>query len=92
KANRLHRLFEAADRISLAKNQAWIGRVVEVLVDTEDAKVKEGGLLSGRTRENKIVHFQGEGIRAGDRVAVLIQEAMPHYLKGSLVAKPQSLQ
>jgi len=91
KADRLHRLFETADRISLAKNQAWIGRVVEVLVDTEDGKVKDGGLLSGRTRENKLVHFRGEGIKAGDRVAVLIREAMPHSLKGSLVAKPQSL-
>lgn len=91
KANRLHRLFETADRISLAKNRDWIARAVEVLVDTEDGKVKEGGLLSGRTRENKIVHFKGEGSKEGDRVAVLIEEAMPHSLRGSLGVSPQNL-
>ncbi|MBI3990231.1 MAG: tRNA (N6-isopentenyl adenosine(37)-C2)-methylthiotransferase MiaB [candidate division NC10 bacterium] len=91
KANRLHRLFEAADRISLTKNKAWIGRAVEVLIDTEDRKVKEGGLLSGRTRENKIIHFKGVGNKEGDRVMVLIEEATPHYLRGSLVVNPSSI-
>jgi len=84
KARRLHMLFELQDQISLAKNQALVGKEVEVLVDTADAKVKEGNLFSGRNRENKLVHFKGQGIMEGELVRVRIEEASAHYVKGLL--------
>jgi len=84
KARRLHMLFELQDQISLAKNQTLVGKEVEVLVDTADAKVKEGDLFSGRNRENKLVHFKGQGIMEGEFVRVRIEEALAHYVKGLL--------
>lgn len=90
KARRLHELFELQDHISSTKNRAWIGREVEVLVDSDDAKVKEGGFFSGRTRGNKLVHFKGQGVREGDLVWVRVEEVAAHYLRGFLCSPRRS--
>ncbi len=85
KAERLHRVLRAQDAHSLARNRQWIGRRIEVLVDRELSK-RDSGLLAGRARQNKIVHFAGKYLEEGSTATVEITEATAHHLKGVLIA------
>jgi len=85
KATRLSRVLALQDEISLQRNQAIVGRVVEVLAD-QGLRKRATGLAAGRTRENKIVHFSGGAVEEGNLVKVEIMQARPHHLKGVLIA------
>src|SRR5437588_7313747 len=52
---RFERLVALQERISLERNAAEVGRTVEVLVEGTGRK----GGVQGRTRTNKIAHFDG---------------------------------
>jgi tRNA-2-methylthio-N6-dimethylallyladenosine synthase len=54
KSRRLQLLNEAQQSIQREKNRLRLGMEADVLVDTEEA-----GLVSGRTREFRIVHVEG---------------------------------
>ena len=54
-AERFQRLRVVVERSALAKHEARVGRVEEVLV--EGPSKKDPAVLSGRTRQNKLVHF-----------------------------------
>ncbi len=83
KARRLSRLLEVADRVVAQRNAALVGRRMEVLVD--GASKKDPRELSGRTRGNRVVNFDGRGARSyGELVYVRITQAMPHSLRGAL--------
>lgn len=80
--NRL--LLEDQDRVGLARNEAWIGRTVEVLA--EGPSLRNAASWAGRTAQNKIAIFAPRpDLRAGDRVAVRITRAKPQTLYGRLV-------
>src|SRR5262249_35092691 len=81
-AERLERLVDAVERHALVRHVARVGRVEEALV--EGPSRKDPNVLSGRTRQNKLVHFSGDVV-AGDRVEVQITSAAPHWLRGELV-------
>ena len=49
------------------------------------AKKGGPGVYSGRSRQNKLVHLEGKGLRPGTVVEVLVEHAAPHFLKGKLV-------
>ncbi|HXW81189.1 MAG TPA: MiaB/RimO family radical SAM methylthiotransferase [Acidimicrobiales bacterium] len=83
-AERFERLRHVVERSALARHQARVGRSEEVLVEGP-AKKGGPGVYSGRSRQNKLVHFDGEAIRAGTVVEVLVDQAAPHFLKGKLV-------
>jgi tRNA-2-methylthio-N6-dimethylallyladenosine synthase len=84
-AERFERLRVVVERSALAKHRARIGRTEEVLV--EGPSKKDPAVLTGRTRQNKLVHFASErSLRAGTFADVCIVEAAPHHLKGELVA------
>jgi tRNA-2-methylthio-N6-dimethylallyladenosine synthase len=85
KAERLCRVQELQGRLSLDHNRALIGQAVEVLCDRELQK-RDPGLGAGRTRQNRIVHFRGEGVKEGSCVTVQITNATSHHLKGVLIA------
>jgi tRNA-2-methylthio-N6-dimethylallyladenosine synthase len=85
KASRLSRVLEVQRHLSLERNRALIGCVVEVLADRELRK-RDSGLGAGRTRQNTIVHFQGGDVAEGSLITVEIREATPHHLKGVLIA------
>ncbi|MFI5340342.1 MAG: tRNA (N6-isopentenyl adenosine(37)-C2)-methylthiotransferase MiaB [Candidatus Methylomirabilales bacterium] len=85
KAERLSRVQELQWRRSLDRNRALIGQAVEVLSDRELQK-RDSGLGSGRTRQNKIVHFRGESVEEGSLLDVEITDATSHHLKGVLIA------
>ncbi len=77
-------LLEDQDRIGLARNEAFIGREVTVLV--EGPSRRNPSRWSGRCGENKIVIFKPhERQAAGDRVTVRINRAKPQTLYGQLV-------
>lgn len=81
---RLSRVLEIQDRITLTKNQACIGREFDILIEGESKKDKRN--LTGRTRGYKIVHLPMEkGISVGDVVRVRITSATLASLKGEVV-------
>jgi tRNA-2-methylthio-N6-dimethylallyladenosine synthase len=87
-AERMTRLLEVVEPHALAKHRARIGRVEEVLV--VGPSKRDPAVLSGRTRQNKLVHFAPErGADAGDLVDVEITDAAPHWMRGRVVADPR---
>jgi tRNA-2-methylthio-N6-dimethylallyladenosine synthase len=82
-AERFSRLKVVVERSALAKHRARIGRVEEVLV--EGPSKKDPSVTSGRTRQNKLVHFPGPALAPGTFAAVRVTGAAPHHLSGELV-------
>jgi tRNA-2-methylthio-N6-dimethylallyladenosine synthase len=80
---RYDRLIDVQERISLESNAAMIGRRFQVLVEGEGRK----GRAAGRTRSNKLVHFDVEGRpRPGSFADITITDAHPHHLDGVAAA------
>jgi tRNA-2-methylthio-N6-dimethylallyladenosine synthase len=90
KRRRLNALLDLQEKIGLERNQEWIGRETEVLVDEQRSSSSHGSLgssrLAGRNRENKLVHFPGEASLIGTLVAVRVDYAGPYALVGSLAS------
>ena len=83
-AERFERLRVVVERSALAKHEARVGRLEEVLV--EGPSKKNPSVLSGRTRQNKLVHFTPpQPVRAGAYATVEITRAAPHHLIGQFV-------
>jgi tRNA-2-methylthio-N6-dimethylallyladenosine synthase len=84
-AERFERLRVVVERSALAKHRARVGQTEEVLV--EGPSKKDPAVLSGRTRQNKLVHFpSAQPLRVGTFADVRITAAAAHYLTGELVA------
>jgi tRNA-2-methylthio-N6-dimethylallyladenosine synthase len=74
---------------SKADGEAQLGSVQEVLVEGE-SKLSGGAgptQLSGRTREDRIVHFFGNPRLAGTLATVRIDAATPYALVGEIVTR-----
>ena len=83
-SERFQRLHVVVERSALAKHEARVGRLEEVLV--EGPSKKDPSVLSGRTRQNKLVHFAPpQPLRAGAYATVEITRAAPHHLIGQFV-------
>ncbi len=82
-ADRFERLRIVVERSALLRHEDRIGRVEEVLV--EGPSRKDAAVLTGRTRQNKLVHFASEPIRPGSYATVRVTGAAPHHLRGDLV-------
>jgi tRNA-2-methylthio-N6-dimethylallyladenosine synthase len=87
---RFDRLRVVVERSALAKHEARVGRIEEVLV--EGPSKKDPSVLSARTRQNKLVHFRSPmTLRTGSYVSVEITRGAPHFLEGrflELLAEP----
>jgi tRNA-2-methylthio-N6-dimethylallyladenosine synthase len=81
---RFDRLVTLQERISLERNAESVGQRVEVLVEGQGRK----GRASGRTRSNKLVHFDASP-PPGSFAEVTITGAHPHHLDGELEASGQ---
>jgi tRNA-2-methylthio-N6-dimethylallyladenosine synthase len=82
---RMQRLVEVVEGHALRKHSARIGRTEELLV--EGPSKKDAAVWSGRTRQNKLVHFVPSGsTRPGELVDVRVTSAAPHFLRADLVA------
>ncbi|MEX2100398.1 MAG: tRNA (N6-isopentenyl adenosine(37)-C2)-methylthiotransferase MiaB [Acidimicrobiia bacterium] len=87
---RMARLLEVVERHALAKHEARVGHTEEVLI--EGPSKKDFEVWSGRTRQNKLVHFSPgqHSVRAGGTATVLVTSAAPHFLRGDLVGVEES--
>jgi len=81
KKERIALLIARQKRISLARNQARVGKVEEVLVESAGAD----GSVFGRTRANRPVTFPGGPALVGSRRSVRILRAGPQALFGEAV-------
>lgn len=82
-ADRFERLRVVIERSGLAKHEARVGRIEEVVI--EGPSKKDPSITTGRTRQNKLVHFPvSEVLRPGTYADVLVTSAAPHYLRGEL--------
>ena len=81
--NRLAVLQKVQREITLQKNRELEGRMEEVLVEGRSKQTPQD--VTGRTRSNKIVNFEGDLTLAGKLVAVRITKAYPHSLRGAIV-------
>jgi tRNA-2-methylthio-N6-dimethylallyladenosine synthase len=83
-ADRFERLRVVVERSALQKHEARIGRVEEVVV--EGPSKRDASVLTGRTRQNKLVHFRADdALGAGTFADVQVTGAAPHHLTGELV-------
>ncbi len=82
KKDRLERLMDIQNQISLKKNQEMLGEVVEVLVDGESKNDPE--MYSGRDRKNKLIIFPGKKDIKGKIVQVKIGRVQSFTLFGEL--------
>ncbi len=83
KLKRLGRLIDIQKRITQEKNQCAVGRKFEVLV--EGISVKNPEELQGRTRQNKIIVFQGEKNLIGELINVKVLTAGCWALRGERI-------
>lgn len=83
KEDRLVRLNDQNKANTLASNQKYIGREMEVLIDSFETH-KGKNINTGRTRNNKIVHIPCDENMVGQFVTVEITGAKTWYLKGKL--------
>ena len=80
-AERYQRLVDVVEEVAWAENRAQIGRQVEVLVAVgEGRKDAETQRLSGRARDNRLVHLAPCDAEAGDFVTAEVTYAAPHHL------------
>jgi tRNA-2-methylthio-N6-dimethylallyladenosine synthase len=85
---RYQRLVEVVNEIAWSENQQLVGRTVELMVaEGEGRKDASTHRLSGRARDNRLVHFTPVDqvgapveVRPGDMVQVAVTYAAPHHL------------
>jgi len=83
KRQRLARLLELQNEITLKKNRSLVGTIQEVLV--EGVSKKGNGQVTGHTPCNRIVNFSDSRARVGQLVPVKVAEASSHSLLGEPV-------
>ena len=83
---RFERLKEVLDRSALRKHEARVGRREEVLVEGPSRRNQQ--MLSGRTRQGKLIHFPvgDEALRAGALALVDVTHGAPYHLLGTYVS------
>jgi tRNA-2-methylthio-N6-dimethylallyladenosine synthase len=82
KGERLRFLNSVVTEVSHRRNKRYLDKTVEVLV--EGRSDRSANRLSGRTRTNKIVNFEGSDGLIGELVDVHIQSANPWALRGAI--------
>ncbi len=87
KKRRYEKFMSAQAGISLEKNQALRGRKMKAIVDEVDGKSAICRLASQAPEVDGVVFVDGEGLKAGDFVRVLITEAYDYDLKGELFSE-----
>ena len=83
KSERLQRLFEKHNKIAFQLVKRYENTLEDVLVESFEEK---DGIASGRTTQNKIVHFKGDKSLIGQTLRVKIHQAFPQTFKGEKTA------
>ncbi len=85
-SERYDRLIDLVGRVAHAENQALVGRRIEVMfADGEGRKDAATARMSGRARDNRLVHIRvpeaaEDRPRPGDFAEVEVTYAAPHHL------------
>ncbi len=79
-SKRFSQLLKLQDSITYKKNKALEGQILKVLV--EGLSDSDGDKLTGRTRTNKIVNFNGDIDLIGEILRIKIIDAKLHSLSG----------
>ncbi len=85
KKRRLAILNDTVKEASKKSNINSIGKTYEVLVEKikeDDEKNENKRIAEGRSRNNKVVHFESQTAQIGDFINVQIKEALTWCLKG----------
>ncbi len=98
KMDRLNQLLALQEIYTEKKNNALVGRQVEVLVEGESLKPREGFIktspgmkqMTGRSASNKVVHFPSELSSMGNLVTIEIENAYTHSLWGRALGVQKS--
>jgi tRNA-2-methylthio-N6-dimethylallyladenosine synthase len=83
KAARLNELLELQKSINREKNERYVGKSVQIIVEG----VLKDGNLYGRTITNKIVIFSGQKELIGEKVQIEIHNISAGPLRGVLSTK-----
>ncbi len=84
KYERLRFLNSVVSEVSQRRNKSYLGKTVEVLVEGRSERNRER--LTGFTRTNKVVNFEGPDALVGHLVSVEVQSANPWALRAVLAA------
>jgi tRNA-2-methylthio-N6-dimethylallyladenosine synthase len=85
-AERMERLRAVVERSALLKHAGRVGRTEEVVI--EGPSKRDPSMTSGRTGQNKLVHFAttaGRTVASGSYATVRVSDAARHHLTGELV-------
>lgn len=85
KTERLARLNEHNRACCLKSNQKYVGRDMEVLIEKFEIRKNGATVITGRTRNNKIVHIPYDKDITGEFVNVKITKARTWYLNGEMI-------
>jgi len=92
KAERRDRLMALQQRISLARNQAFVGRTLDVLVEGQGDGLSIGRSYRDAPEIDGLVLIEGD-VPPGERVPVRITGALEYDLSGAVdVVQPQVIQ
>jgi tRNA-2-methylthio-N6-dimethylallyladenosine synthase len=83
KTKRLNEIISLQNKLSARSKKQDVGRVFEVLI--EDFSKRSQDHLSGRTSQNKVVVFPGNGRRKGEYVMVKIESSTSATLIGKII-------
>jgi tRNA-2-methylthio-N6-dimethylallyladenosine synthase len=83
KTRRLNEIITLQNKLSVWSKKLDVGRVFEVLI--EDFSKRSQDHLSGRTSQNKVVVFPGDGRRKGEYVNVKIESSTSATLLGKII-------
>jgi tRNA-2-methylthio-N6-dimethylallyladenosine synthase len=79
---RYERLVELQERMTYDGMRGQVGRQVEVLVSQGEGRKDTAEQMTGRARDNRLVHLpRVAGVRPGDVVGTAVTGAAPHYLR-----------
>ena len=84
KTERLARLNDKVRENCLKSNQKYVGRTMEVLIENFENH-KGNNVITGKTRNNKIVHIPCDTDRTGEFLNVKITSTKTWYLQGELI-------
>ena len=79
---RYERLVALQDRLTFEGMQEQVGRTVEVLLSEGEGRKDGPHQMTGRARDNRLVHLpRVDGARPGDVVVAVVTGAAPHHLR-----------
>lgn len=82
KSERLNRLFAHHEKIASELVKKYEGLNMDILVETYDP---ERQVVTGRSSQNKLVHFEGDASLIGKTIPIRVTKAFPAMLRGERV-------